>query len=360
MSLHVFDTDVTRKTNEDVIVKVPIYSTEPGILTGSASGCTFPDGATKEITGTRTWARGIAQGFNGPAGASAPTAVRDVVSICWDFDPTKFCDNLQSYSNQIGPLVPIAQNYRNAYAGNNLNWGLGIRPASVTTGTVAQLLYSQSNVGTTPGAVATVMNTERFDAYTRFVLLLNGTNVTLYWKQLGGAKQSNSSGSRVAPTGITLTPLLALYGAARFGFFASLLANDANGVDLWLAGGCPADPVVYYPCNEEVPDSITAAPYDASVNLYDGVFSADATYPLTSAPRVFSDSVTVVPASSIRVLVPAGVASPVTVTLTRPRQGVPSRASDGEKYETASGVITLVDPVTRIKVGPRQIYGVYL
>ena len=360
MSLHVFDTDVTRKTNEAVTVKVPIYSTEPGVVTGSAPGCTFPDGNQVTIAGTRTWRRGIAQGFNGPPGASAPTAVRDVVSICWDFDPTKFCDNHQSYSAFIAPLIPIAQNYRNGYAGNNLNWGLGIKPASVATSNVAHLIYSQSNVGTTPGAVATTMNIERLDFYTRFVLLLNGTNVTLYWKQLGGAKQTNSGGGRVAPTETTLTPLLALYASARFGFFASLLANDATGVDLWLAGDCPASPVVYYPCGEEVPDSITAAPYDASVNLYDGVFSADATYPLTSAPRVFSDSVTVVPASSIRVTIPAGVASPVTLTLTRPRQGVPARASESERIETASGVITLVDPVTRIKVGPRQIYGVYL
>jgi hypothetical protein len=143
----------------------------------------------------------------------------------------------------------------------------------------------------------------------------------------------------------------------RFFYSDAILSTDQQ--DLFLNGAFPSNPcVVQYAINEE---GVSKA-YDLSGNNYDGVYGLDASAPVTVVNRTFTDAPgdPVVPASSIRVLVPAGVASPVTLSLSRPRQGVPSRATDGEKYETASGTITLVDPVTRIKVGPRQIYGVYL
>jgi hypothetical protein len=55
VTLHAFDTTVERR-GQEVTVTVPIYSTEPGVVTASAPGCTFPDGNTVVVPGTRTWA----------------------------------------------------------------------------------------------------------------------------------------------------------------------------------------------------------------------------------------------------------------------------------------------------------------
>ncbi len=142
-----------------------------------------------------------------------------------------------------------------------------------------------------------------------------------------------------------------------------LRVADNAELDAWFsAGTIPATNQEFSYLGTHEVDSASPVIYDASANNYDLTALQITNW---QAPKFFGDYTDapgdpVVPASSIRVTIPAGVASPVTLTLTRPRQGVPSRATDGEKYETASGVITLVDPATRIKVGPRQIYGVYL
>lgn len=60
----------------------------------------------------------------------------------------------------------------------------------------------------------------------------------------------------------------------------------------------------------------------------------------------------VVPASSIRVTIPAAVSSPVTLSLSRPRAGVPSRATDEERFETATGTITLATTAETVSIGP--------
>ena len=338
------------------------HTTDPGTFV-----CTYPAGITGQAqvtaAGSRAWRRGIAQGFNGPSGASNATKYRDGVTICFDFDPTKFTDNLQSYSNQILPLIPICQNYCNAYAGNWLNWGIGLRSAQVAIGGITHFMYSQSSVGGTPGATGTPINLAAIAIYTRFVVTLNAGTITIYWKEDGGAKQS-FSGGRVTPTGNTPTPLLAIYAAARFGFFASILANDANGVDAWLAGNCPASPVVHYSCAEEVASGVNQAPYDRSTNLWDGVFSGDATYPLTSAPRDSVDTGFTSPLVEVPIVIAADCTAGLkNIALRRTRVGIPTRTpplADAVVYDDGVLPITVTEPTTWVKAGPSQQYQVYL
>lgn len=319
-----------------------IHSENPGTVYLTSSD---PSIASVEnsviVPGTRAWRRGIAQGFNGPVGASAATASRDSVTICFDVDVTDFVDNYQNYSNQINPVLPIAQSYSEGGSGNLLNWGFAIRTANrAVTAATHQLIYSQTTAPPVAGAVGSVRNLSLFDGFARFVVTLDDVTITVYWHN-GISKLSNIVG-RSAPTGNVANPIFAIYGAQRFAYFNSVLADDATGVDVWLAGNCPASPVVYYPCNEEVPDSIAAAPYDSSTNIYDGIFSGDATYPLTSAPRTYTDDPLdpVVPYQAFTVT--PNSTGTFTITARRRRYGVPDRATDEEKWEETSETFTIV------------------
>lgn len=325
---------------------VLVTSDNPGVVSLTyGAGLTGPASVT--IEGTRVWRRGIAQGFNGPSAAGAATAARDGVTICWDFDMSQFCDDFQNYSSSVIPSIPIASNYSKGAATNLFNWEIIMQAVSRAFLSTPRVQYLQTNAPPTAGIAGFSRALSVFSGLARFVMTLDNTTITVYWHD-GTSKQSNTV-ARIAPSGNVNDPILAIYSAQRFAYFGSILSDDADGVDAWLAGNCPASPVVYYPCNEEVPDSITAAPYDASTNAYDGVFSGDATYPLTSAPRTYSDSATVVPYAIVPVT--AVGTTGTTIDATRPRQGVPARASYSERTEVADQcVVTVNDPVGA--VGP--------
>ncbi len=354
MAITTFDTIIERIPGVAKTYALNIHSTEPGDL-----AITYPTGitgpATATVAGTRTWRNGLCggycRGWNGPSGASAATQARDGVTICFDIDL-----DLVNYGNftTIDPEIKVvAQNYLNgSVAASQHAWKIGVR-SNKSTAPAPILTYTQTSnlAGTSAGFSQIILNSASIGRYCRCCLTLNGTAITLYYND--GVQKYTLSTWRVAPVGSLADPVLAIVGSARFAYFSSILANDATGVDAWLAGDCPANPVVYYPCGEEVPDSIAAAPYDAGANGYDGVFNGDATYPLTKAPRVYTDTTPVIPYVTVPIVIAADCAAgDHTITITRARQGVPARASDEEKYETATLVVTVVDlPITG-SVGP--------
>lgn len=350
-----FDTTIERIPGVEKTYALNIHSTEPGTL-----AITYPTGITGDasatVAGTRVWrinpANGYQWGWNAPAACDAATAARDGVTICFDVDLGY--NNFQNTGNVLYDTEIIAQNYNEGATGNLHNWALGLRSSRAGL-TAPTLTYFQTNAPPTAGGagVGIAFNTASIGKYCRCAVTLNSTTVTMYYHD--GSNKYTASIPRTAPTGTVATPCLSVYSAARFAYFGSLLADDANGIDAWLAGNCPANPVVYYPCNEEVPDTITAAPYDASANGYDGIYNGDATYPVTKTPRVYTDTVTVVPAVTLPITIAADLAAgDHTITITRARQGVPARATDAEKYETATVEVTVVDAPVKVYAGPNQ------
>jgi len=184
------------------------------------------------------------------------------------------------------------------------------------------------------------------DGPIRCVVTLVTTSVKLYINN----NTLHQDTLRTAPDGTIANPYCKIGPATRLAYWGSVL--DSAGIASYTAGSIPGAPVVAYTMQEESP----AKPYDASANAYDGVYDLDSTYPASQIARSFTDSPgdPVVPASSIRVTIPAGVASPVTLTLSRPRQGVPARASDAEKTETTTGTITITDIPAKVFCGPSQ------
>lgn len=352
MTLTAYPLTVSRK-NAAVAANLHIHSTEPGTL-----GITYPAGitgdATKTVEGTRVWqinpANGYQWGWNAPAACDAATSARDGVTICFDVDLGY--NNWQNFSNVFYDAEIIAQNYNEGTTTNLLNWGIGIRTTRATFASPA-ITYAQTPAPPTASASGgnISLNAAVNGKLIRCALLLSGTAITLYYHD--GTTKYTGSTTRTAPTGTVATPCLACYSGARFAYFSSILADDANGIDAWLAGNCPANPVVYYPCNEEVPDTITAAPYDASTNGYDGIYNGDATYPITKTPRVYTDTTPVVPAVTVPITIAAdATAGDHTITITRARQGVPARASDEEKYETVDVVVTVAVEAGDLVLGP--------
>ncbi len=349
MTLTAFNTTVERR-GQEVTVTVPIYSTEPGTVTAAATGCTFPDGADVVIAGTRTWrARNMANtdGFNVPTAGSDAISARDNCTIAVDLD----IDALDVLPVSFATASPIIYNYSGA---RRINWGISL--IKFATGTQIYPAYVQSNTPTSNETSLGLVPSPYWQLYSgvkKLLITLSGTDVYVY------IDNNTPIGpvARTAPTGVIANPYTVIRYCRRATYWASVLSSA--DIAAWMAGtDTTAAPVVNYTLMEESP----AKPYDASANAYDGVYDLDANYPASQIVRLSTDAPgdPVVPASSIRVTIPAGVASPVTLTLTRPRAGVPVRASDAERIESTTGTITIVDIPAVVHVGPPQIVSAHL
>ena len=341
MTLHAFDTTVERR-GQEVTVTVPIYSTEPGVVTGSAPGCTFPDGNTKVIAGTRTHSaknQMWTDGFFVPAAGAHAIRARDNCTIGFYLDT----ELLQNSPLFVAGEKHLVGSYK---ASRRINWHFYI---ARVTDTQVTLNYTQSTDITTNESNFLFLNRLVFGNKYRVLITLDGVTLTRYLNN----NTAENTLTRTAPGAPGDDPYCRIGSVGDLYYWGSILS--AGDIAAWMAGSATSvAPIVAYPCGEE---SSILTPFDASVNAYDGVFGLDAVYPASQIARIYTDAPgdPVVPASSIRVLVPAGVASPVTLTLTRPRQGVPSRASEAERFETTTGVITIVDIPAVVHVGPPQI-----
>ena len=351
MTMHAFDTTVNRIPGTEVTVTVPIYSTEPGTVTASAPGCTFPDGNTKVIVGTRT--RGnMGNGGQYLARAGAEGNGRSDCTFFIKVDWTQIQSSMMAESQySTGALISSLR----TDVARRANWMLTFQKYNIGTTAIG---YTQSaNSTTVEASIFATADASTADTVRKYaVVLASGASgdvgVTFY----RAARANANTANRAVTTGtMGGTEALVWQSGVQCSKVAHKASNDE--LDAWFASETiPAtDRVFVFAGGHEI-DTASLVIWDTSGNVTPlDLTAAQVTgWQAPSMAADFVDSVTVVPASSIRVTIPAGVASPVTLTLTRPRQGVPSRATDGEKYETASGAITLVDTPAVVFCGPSQ------
>ena len=359
MPLTVHPLTVSRKTIGDVIVTVPIHSTEPGTVTASAPGCTFPDGETVVIAGTRTWRN--AMRFGEYLQIPGVGQSRDDVTFCCEFWGP---DMARAYGD--GAVSFPFLNARTD-AAQRVNWSIGHQILKNSANELWYLVwrYVQSKDSATGIAIhqSGAVSTQVLTGIVRLIITLSGTQILFYYTT--GASP-DTTGTRLTTTG-TMGGVenLIIAGSGALTKYTSLL-SQAERQGFMASGALPASPEFSYlgtaEINPAAPKLWDSGPNngagDNQVFNYDLTAATIASWPTAGGRSgAYTDAPgdPVVPASSIRVSIPPGVASPVMLSLSRPRQGVPSRASEAEKTETTTGTITIVDIPAVVHVGPPQI-----
>jgi hypothetical protein len=355
--LHGFNVTDTRKFGETKIVTVPIWCENPGIITVSAPGCTFPDGNTVTIAGTRTWRNRSTKksnAFFAPEAASAVMKNRNEITIGIELNLENLFNDRVMFNTTMSGMRYICSNYLPPAAGRQYSWEF---IATFYQGGLLLDMYANAandGITITQGYLRRVIAVPDSSKYYRFCIIFPATGTFPIREKLDGyGISSTSSGfSPGAFSGVIPGVCQTFFkDCARFFYSDSILSTSQQ--DLFLNGGMPTDPcVVQYAFDEEDAASV----YDLSGNNYDGVLNLDAGRETIGIDRDFTDDPLdpVVPNNSIRIAVPYSVESPINVAYSRPRQGVPSRAPSNERYETATSIITLNDELVNMCNGPDQ------
>ena len=344
MKLTVHSVDQARRSNEAVTVTVPIYSTEPGVVTASAPGCTFPDGADVVIAGTRTWALDNSDGnaaaaFGGALGNTwanysnyAYFLKIDQARITEEIDT-----NLQRYLPLIASIPGFntcrdSQNFYIWLNGFNNAVGWGTRRPAYKAIAIGNYVSSNRYIYYAVKHVAA-------DSQLRHIHTANG----------GTIQTLASVGTSVPYEGQSY---LLIKHCAELYILPVAQATDQKMIDWAQTGAAPSGYEERFTFNEE--GAVVYGEIAATSEGFPFRIGLNYRREITGCTRLSTDSPgdPVVPASSIRVTIPAGVASPVTLTLTRPRAGVPSRASEAEKTESTTGTITLTTEAETLTIGP--------
>jgi hypothetical protein len=131
---------------------------------------------------------------------------------------------------------------------------------------------------------------------------------------------------------------LIVYGPLSY--FAKILhICDETELDNWFDNGAipSTDQEIVLPFDHEIAPSPNQKFYDISGNNYDPYELAINEFQSPEAVNYNTDSVTVEPWQTFAITpVSSGT---VTITARRRRQGIPDRASDSEKYETATATV---------------------
>ena len=354
MTLTAHPVTVSRRSNEAVTVTVPIYSTEPGTVTASAPGCTFPDGNQKAIVGMRAWRNGLKHGQY-LARKTSDAAGRKDVSLCLEIDWTKVISSTGALTSAYASIPAVASI---AYDKQRMiNWGIALQIYKVADATQTyRIIYYQSNAASAGEATfscyATPLSSSPPTA-TRIVITLpdpaTDSKIYNYWTT-GTASDLTLTGRVVTDATMGGNQALVMSGMIKVSKFARML-SQADREGFVQSGTIPATPELSYQGGHEV---VETAPvfWDTSGNNLDLFADSINLWPPAAASGDYTDSVPVVPASSIRVTIPAGVASPVTLELSRERANVPPRASEAERIEKTTGTITLTTEAETITIGP--------
>ena len=338
----------TRKANEDKTVEVFFNSTEPGTVTAAAPGCTFPDGAEIEIEGTRVWRMNNRAGDGHCYGPGPETAQRNPCTIYCTV-PFNKIQTINAYA-RYNYALQIARNYDKT-SGVYTNWFISTyRPNGNSNYLTLTFIISQTKTSApTTISLNVSLGLLTLSKILRIVVTINGTSLKINTSIDGAAPVETSGTLAWTIADVCDNSTLLIADGSEFAHWSSVITGT-DFTNLVRYGTIPAGANCVYLANEESGNTL----FDTSGNLRDSTLNADAAYPSTGISRDFTDDPgdPVVPASSIRVTIPAGVASPVTLTLSRPRQGVPSRATDEERFETTTGTITLTTEAETITIGP--------
>lgn len=316
---------------------VLVTSDNPGVVSLTyGAGLTGP--ATVEIEGTRVWRMlnpSRTDGWNAPAAASEIIKVRHGTTIGVEFDLI----NLLPYSSTASSITShedIVRSYQiNTGA---IGYALQIRSyngsynINLLRGTQVQALFSFA--------------TSHSARILRFTLVFPPELATQidYRYSIDGGAITLGSVSPAAIAGELATCATLFHKIQRFFYAPSALPPAQQ--DLFLGGAFPTDAcTVQYGGTEEDATRV----YDASGNDYDSIQDADALRPMSQIVRTYTDTVPVVPYA----LVPVTAVSTTgtTIDATRPRQGVPARASEAERIETADQCTVTVEAAL-VSIGP--------
>jgi len=323
-----------------------LYSSEPGrvyLTSSDPSIATVPEYV--DVPGNRNYRvynSRYGEATKGNATINAATAGRDQVSICMAYD----LKNSEAMTRHLKAFYsPTLAMSMQANATNRMNWAFGIYHYNENQ---SYFRYRQSVDNATIGADyacgaigngGIFINRHRI----KMVWVLDGTTVYIYWKYLDYALVEQSrSFARLQPIGTMGDDVLAMIGCEDFAYYNRKL--DANERASYYAGTFPSDTVCAYPMNEE-----TGVKHYDLYGANDTELGIDQTYGFANVsldnrnfgPNRFAiDTVPVEPWQAFS-LTPLQEGE-VTITATRRRQGVPDRASEVEKFETATAEFEII------------------
>jgi hypothetical protein len=318
---------------------VLVTSDNPGVVSLSyGAGLTGPASVT--IEGTREYGN-MGSGGDYVARVGSEGNSRSDCTILIEVDIDRVLPNSKTAGASAHPFVPIFGSLRTDTT-RRINWMLMLR--SSADGVI--LMYVQSANSTTSDA-STAGSAYTRSGLTRFAARLDDmtstNNLTLY----NGI--AINAVTRAATTGtMGGTEALVLWAGTRAIKFPRQLTDEE--MSSWQNDGTlPADaPTVAYLGGHEIIAGNETV-WDSSGNNYDLTDTDITRWQASALHPDYTDTVPVVPYATIAVTAVATTGT--TIDATRPRHGVPARASYSERTEVADQcVVTVNDPVGA--VGP--------
>ena len=193
----------------------------------------------------------------------------------------------------------------------------------------------------------------------RIALTISGRSVKLNTSIDNAAPVEVSTTLAYDLVGTVGDEALLLCDCSEYAHWSSVITGT-DFTNLVRYGTIPAGANVVYLGNEESGNVL----YDTSGNLRDSTLDADSTYPSTGIARIFTDTGFTSPLVEVPITIAADcTAGAKSITLRRTRVGIPARVPalpDAVVYDDGVVPVTITNPTTVIKVGPRMIYQVYL
>jgi hypothetical protein len=286
--------------------------------------------------------------------------LRDTATWCVEVDTARL-GQIGLYSAQNN-IIPLIASFRTD-ALQRTNWRINLYIYyNTTVANSARVHYWQSKDASTAEAFHQLAATQSIHGESwaapvikRFVIYANADK--LYITDRTDGAYVGAAVTRIDPAGTTMggNEALRVENNVRFTKHLSELTQQQRAN--WITSGtATVGAEIAILGGHEIVESAPVFWDSSGTNdLYNYQIINVSAYP-AAASGDYTDSPgdPVVPASSIRVTVPAGVASPVTLTLSRPRAGVPSRASEAERIESTTGTITITDIPAKVFCGPAQ------
>lgn len=318
-----------------------IYSENPGTveLTSSDPSVATVD-ASVVIPGTRVWGN-MGSGGDYLARVSSAGNSRSDCTIGFEVDLDRLVAYMNTAVTLAYPLIPIFGSIRTD-ATRRANWLVCLRrPVPNGVG----IVYIQSaDASTAEAAIAATTSTFfPLSGVTRFAVKLFDAGVSNTVAFYTGAAGNVGTASRVATVGtMGGSEALVLWAGSKAVKWARQLSTD--DLNTWFSGGMPATPELAYLGGHEINP---AAPviYDTSGNVTP--LDLTATQITNWQAPGMSGDYTDDPLDPVIPFQPFTITpnstGTFTITARRRRQGVPDRASDGEKYETTSETFTITE-----------------
>lgn len=325
---------------------VLVTSDNPGVVSLTyGAGLTGP--ATVEITGTRVWRNGLKHGqYLAREGAS--TAAR--VDCAWflEIDTNDLAFRNGGVNNDYTNIA-VVQNFADGV--RFTNWAILASAAKTLSGS---MWFNWSFVASASSGVADLLRT--FSAAKQLTTHGIQRAIIQFVDSTGDLELYQTTGT-VRDTRITISPkytgtmggteYLVIRVPCKFAKLDSL-PSQAQREAFMAAGTLPAGLAASYQGGHEIVESAPVF-WDTSGNNLDLSAVNVQYWPAAAASGDYTDTVPVVPYALVPVTAVATTGT--TIDATRPRQGVPSRASYSERTEVADQcVVTVNDPVGA--VGP--------